>query len=160
MRVDTSLADSISAAAKAGPAASASAAKTSGQGSFKSALKAAATTESGSASKPPSAAETTQPVPGHAYAEILTGPRAGMYLNTSHNKRAGLPFVLVERNGVQLHVYGSGKHRTVVEMKRHTPVPASTAPATTSGSVTPDTGATAPGGTVTAGQITPDPSTV
>jgi hypothetical protein len=164
MRVDTSLSDSIAAAGRpAGTATAASAPKASGQGSVKSALKAAATSGSGSASTPASAAETTQPVPGHAYAEILTGPRAGMYLNTTHNQRAGQAFVLVERNGVAYHVYGTGKHRTVVEMKRHTPAAASTTPATTSGRVTPDTAASptsAASGTVTAGQITTDASTV
>jgi hypothetical protein len=164
MRVDTSLADSISAAGKpAKTAAAASPHKSSSQSTFKSVLKAAAATESADASKQSSAAETTQPVPGHAYSEILTGPRAGMYLNTTHNKRAGEAFVLVERNGVAYHVYGTGKHRTVVEMMRHSPAAASTTPATTSGRVTPDTAASptsAASGTVTAGQITTDASTV
>jgi hypothetical protein len=86
-----------------------------------------------------------------------------MYLNTSHNKRDGQAFVMVERNGVQYHVYGSGKNRTVVEMKRHTPAPAKTSsPTTTPGSVTPDNGTTSPGtGStgVTPGKITVDTST-
>jgi hypothetical protein len=137
MRVDTSLTDSI-------PAATRSASAPKGESSFKSVLKAAST----GASKPSGAPETTQAVAGHAYAEILTGPRAGMYLNTTHNKRAGQAFVMVERNGVEYHVYGTGNHRTVVEMKRHTPAAASPTGA----------GGTA-AGTVTAGQITTDTST-
>jgi hypothetical protein len=98
------------------------------------------------------------------YAEILTGPRAGMYVNTSHNKRNGQAFVMVERNGVEYHVYGTGKNRTVVEMRRHSAAPAKTpSPTTTAGSVTPDTGTTTTSGTsstgVTAGRITTDTAT-
>jgi hypothetical protein len=169
MRVDTSLADSISAnTTTAKTASAASTHKSSGQSSFKSVLKAAAATESADAGKQSNVAETTQPVAGHAYSEILTGPRAGMYLNTTHNKRAGQAFVMVERNGVEFHIYGTGKNRTVIEMKRHSPAPASTAPTTTGGSVTPDT-STSPSasttsstttGGVTAGKITTDTSTL
>jgi hypothetical protein len=175
MRVDTSLADSISAAAKTAKTPSHSTHKPSGHSSFKSVLKeAAAATDKTSTSSSASAPETTQAVPGHAYSEVLTGPRAGMYVNTTHNKRAGQAFVMVERNGVEYHIYGTGKHRTVVEMKRHTPAPASTTPTTTGGSVTPDTGTAKPatstssatgtttttGGTVTAGRITTDTSSL
>jgi hypothetical protein len=167
MRVDTSLADSISAAAKTAKTPSHSTHKSSGQSSFKSVLKEAAATDKTSTSSAAGAAETSQAVAGHSYSEILTGPRAGMYLNTTHNKRAGQAFVMVERNGVEYHIYGTGKNRTVVEMKRHTPAPASTTPTTTGGSVTPDTGtskttssSTTPGGTVTAGKITTDTSTL
>jgi hypothetical protein len=167
MRLDTSLSDSIVAAAKAASAKSiASSQKSSGQSSFKSVLKAAAsdTTTSSSTTSTANAAETTQAVPGHLYAEILTGPRAGMYVNTSHNSRNGQAFVMVERHGVQYHVYGTGKNRTVVEMKRHTPAPATTSsPTTNAGSVTPDTtSSTTTSGTnstgVTAGRITTDTS--
>lgn len=174
MRLDMSLADSITAAARTAKTASHSTSKSSGQSSFKSALKEASAGTDASSSSPSSVAETTQAVAGHSYSEILTGPRAGMYLNTTHNKRAGQAFVMVERNGVEFHIYGTGKNRTVVEMKRHTPVAASTTPTTTSGSVTPDTGtattptsATTPstgttttGGTVTPGKITTDTSTL
>jgi hypothetical protein len=175
MRLDTSLSDSIAAATKTAKAGSAASTHTSpaGQSSFKSVLKAAATDSSSStpstssASGKANAAETTQAVTGHAFAEILTGPRAGMYLNISHNKRAGQAFVMVERNGVEYHVYGTGKNRTVVEMKRHSaPAATSTSPTTTAGSVTPDTGTSpttttgtsSPG--VTAGKITTDTSTL
>jgi hypothetical protein len=175
MRVDTSLADSISAATRTAKTPSHPTHKSSsGQSSFKSVLKeAAAATDTTSTSSSASAAETSQAVAGHSYSEILTGPRAGMYLNTTHNKRAGQAFVMVERNGVEYHIYGTGKHRTVVEMKRHTPAPASSTPTTTGGSVTPDTGTaktttstssstgtTTAGGTVTAGKITTDTSTL
>src|SRR4051794_41646539 len=136
MRLDTSLLDGIGAATTAAKSSSHAAHKSSGTSSFTSALKAAtssATTSTASSDTTKSTtdvAETTQAVAGHPYAEILTGPRAGMYLNTSHNKRAGQTFVMVHRNGVELHVYGTGKNRHVVEMKRHTPV--ATPPATSS----------------------------
>src|SRR4051812_34518156 len=169
MRLDTSLLDGISAAKHAAKSSSTTSQKSSGS-SFTSALK-AATSDASSDAKKTEAAETTQAVSGHPYAEILTGPRAGMYLNTSHNKRAGETFVMVHRNGVELHVYGTGKDRHVVEMKRHTPVDPSTAktssPAPSSGSAatgTPTTGTTTtgttPSGTVAPGKITTDASTL
>jgi hypothetical protein len=171
MRLDTSLTDSIAAATKTANAGSTASThkSSSGQSSFKSALKAAESTTSSSSSSSPAAnaAETTQAVAGHAYAEVLTGPRAGMFVNTSHNKRAGQAFVMVERNGVEYHVYGTGKNRTVVEMKRHSaPATTTTSPTTTAGTVTPDTGTstTTTSGTsstgVTAGKITTDTSTL
>ena len=46
--------------------------------------------------------ETLEPVEGHAYAEIVSGKREGMYVNTSGNARHGEAFVLV-RKGVALH---------------------------------------------------------
>ena len=62
--------------------------------------------------------ETSKAVNGHKYADILTGPRNGMYINTSGNKRDGQAFVLVKRDGKEFHVYGSGKDRVVVCLKR------------------------------------------
>ena len=62
--------------------------------------------------------ETSKAVKGHHYADILTGPRNGMYLNTSGNKRDGRAFVLVKRDGKEFHVYGSGKDRVVVCLRR------------------------------------------
>jgi hypothetical protein len=73
--------------------------------------------------------ETSKAVKGHAYADILTGPRNGMYLNTSGNKRSGQAFVLVHRDGKEFHVYGTGKDRVVVCLKRK----ADSAPAGTTG---------------------------
>src|SRR3954449_8712627 len=157
MRLDTSLLDGISAGKHAAKSSSTTSHKSSGT-SFTSALKAAGSPASADAKKP-AAAETTQAVPGHPYAEILTGSRAGMYLNTSHNARAGQAFVMVHRNGVELHVYGTGKNRHVVEMKRHSapaPAPGTTAPTPAPATTTP-TPATSNTG---AGKITVDTSTV
>ena len=58
--------------------------------------------------------EKTTPVEGHRYADITRGPRNGMFLNTSGNKRDGQAFVLVKRDGKEFHIYGSGKDRLVV----------------------------------------------
>src|ERR687897_1800335 len=62
--------------------------------------------------------EHSKPVEGHAYADITKGPRNGMFLNTSGNKRDGQAFVLVKRDGKEFHIYGSGKDRLVVCLKR------------------------------------------
>ena len=62
--------------------------------------------------------EKTTPVDGHAYADITAGPRNGMFINTSGNKRDGQAFVLVKRDGKEFHIYGSGKDRLVVCLKR------------------------------------------
>src|SRR3954463_11855947 len=156
MRLDTSLLDGISAAKHAAKSSSYASQKSSGS-SFTSALKAATS----DASKT-EAAETTQAVPGHAYAEILSGSRAGMYLNTSHNKRSGEAFVMVHRNGVELHVYGTGKNRHVVEMKRHSDPAGAVAktPATTPATTGTTTSGTTTSGTTTAGKIVTDASTI
>jgi hypothetical protein len=58
--------------------------------------------------------EKIEPVPGHAYAEIVSGPRSGMYINTSGNARHGEAFVLVEKADVDYHIYGSGDDRLVI----------------------------------------------
>ena len=81
--------------------------------------------------------EKSAPVEGHAYADITSGPRNGMYLNTSGNKRNGQAFVLVKRDGKEFHIYGSGKDRVVVCLKRKadtTPTPVTnTQPSGTTG---------------------------
>ena len=66
--------------------------------------------------------EKSAPVAGHRYADITHGPRNGMFLNTSGNKRDGQAFTLVKRDGKEFHIYGSGKDRLVVCLKRKDPV--------------------------------------
>ena len=58
--------------------------------------------------------EKIEPVEGHGYAEIVSGARAGMYINTSGNSRHGQAFVLVEKADFDYHIYGSGEDRVVV----------------------------------------------
>jgi hypothetical protein len=61
--------------------------------------------------------EKIEPVEGHAYAEITSGAREGMYINTSGNSRHGEAFVLVRKHGVEYHIYGSGADREVVALE-------------------------------------------
>ena len=61
--------------------------------------------------------EKIEPVEGHAYAEITSGAREGMYINTSGNKRHGDAFVLVNKVGVEYHIYGTGADREVIAIK-------------------------------------------
>ena len=105
MRVDTSLLQGIAAANQAAQAKTSSLKSTGTTTSFSSALKSA------SADK-----ETTKPVDGQQYAEILTGPRAGMYLNTGGGARDGEAFILVKHDGREDHIYGTGKDRKVVSV--------------------------------------------
>jgi hypothetical protein len=58
--------------------------------------------------------EKIEPVEGHPYAEITSGPRSGMYINTSHNSRRGEAFVLVEKADADFHIYGTGADRVVI----------------------------------------------
>ena len=117
MRVDTSLLDGINAA---------NAAKSS------SSLKSTGTTTSfSSALKSAEDKETTKAVPGTNYHEILTGPRAGMYLNKSGNARDGEAFILVKHDGREDHIYGTGKDRKVVSMKLPPETPSTETPDTT-----------------------------
>jgi hypothetical protein len=59
--------------------------------------------------------ETTRPVKDHpAYVEVMSGPRNGMFINTTNNERRGEAFVLVRRHDRDLHVYGTGKDRRVI----------------------------------------------
>ena len=103
MRVDTSLLQGIAAANQAAQAKTSSLKSTGTTTSFSSALKSASSEK-----------ETTKPVDGQQYAEILTGPRAGMYLNTGGGARDGEAFILVKHDGREDHIYGTGKDRKVV----------------------------------------------
>ena len=59
--------------------------------------------------------ETSRAVPDHpAYVEVMSGPRNGMFINTTHNERRGEAFVLVRRKDRDLHIYGHGKNRRVI----------------------------------------------
>ena len=53
-------------------------------------------------------------MPGQNYSEILTGSRAGMYLNTGGGARDGEAFVLVKHDGREDHIYGTGSNRKIV----------------------------------------------
>jgi hypothetical protein len=115
--------------------------------SFSAALKDATSTATDT--KAPSG-ETTQAVEGHKYADILTGPRKGMFVNTGSNKRAGEAFVLVKKNGREYHIYGTGKDRVVIGMKTKAETQTDTSSSNNSST---------PTGTTDTGKITTDTST-
>jgi hypothetical protein len=66
----------------------------------------------------PPKGETWGPVDGHAsYADILSGPRNGYYVNIQQgSNREGDVFHIVKKSGREYHVYGAGKDRTWVEV--------------------------------------------
>ena len=73
-----------------------------------------AKTSSGDAPK----GERTQAVKGHSYKEIVSGPRNGMFINNTGNRRDGEAFLIVKRHGREFHIYGSGEDRSVYEVGR------------------------------------------
>ena len=95
--------------------------------------------------------ERTQAVKGHSYKEIVSGPRNGMFINNTGNKRDGEAFLIVKRHGREFHIYGSGDDRTVYEVGRARDAAGSG----TSGTTGTDSSNTAP---TTTGSTTPDTS--
>lgn len=85
--------------------------------------------------------EKTKAVDGHKYAEIIAGPRNGMFVNTSGNSRDGEAFARVRRDGREFHIYGTGKNRLIVEVKSaaRSSDSSSTSDTGTSGSTATDT---------------------
>lgn len=63
--------------------------------------------------------ERWEAVPGHSdYADIISGPRNGSYINIGDGPRRGEVFQRVRRDERDYHVYGEGRNREVVEVKR------------------------------------------
>jgi hypothetical protein len=150
MRVDTSLLQGITAANHATKSQQSSSLKTTGTSTtFSSALKTATSA---------SEKETTKPVEGENYSEILTGSRAGMYVNTSGNARDGEAFILVkgENGKADQHIYGTGKDRQVIGLRPKTDTSTEQTTSTTDTTATDTTSA----GTTGSGRITTDASTV
>jgi hypothetical protein len=83
----------------------------------------ASSSDSSWKSKTPPKGEKTQAVAGHAYAEITAGPRNGLFVNKSGNKRDGMAFARVMRDGREFHIYGSGKNRVIVQVKNRDKTP-------------------------------------
>jgi hypothetical protein len=44
----------------------------------------------------------------------VSGPRNGVFINTTNNERRGEAFVLVRKHDRDLHIYGTGKDRRVI----------------------------------------------
>jgi len=63
--------------------------------------------------------EQTKKITGHPFARIENGKDKGLYLNQLESSpRAGAVFKLVERDDRVFHVYGDGKDKVVVEVKK------------------------------------------
>ncbi len=141
MRVDTTLAAEALAARAARTAADAtprtafatalrtasapttsSTAASTGTGAETTESEIATKTEAATSS---AAGEKTRPVEGKLYEEITSGPRKGMFINRSGNAREGEAFVLVEKPGRDVHIYGTGKDRKTV-VQWHNDDPAAT----------------------------------
>lgn len=72
------------------------------------------------AADPPGKGEDWAPVAGHwGYADILDGPRNGLWVNISGNARSGRAFQIVNRGGRTYHIYGTGKNREVIVVSHH-----------------------------------------
>lgn len=63
--------------------------------------------------------ERWEAVPGHSdYADIISGPRNGSYINLTDGPHRGEVFHRIRKDGREYHVYGEGRSREVVEVKR------------------------------------------
>jgi hypothetical protein len=95
-----------------------------------------------------SASDKLSPVKGHAYSKIVSGPDKGMYVNTTHNARAGEHFSIEYHDGRRWNVYGTGADRTIIAF----PKAAADAAGTTAkpGAATTPAGTTTPAKTGTA----------
>jgi hypothetical protein len=89
---------------------------------IKPSVDANATTEAAKRAKhPPSdrpaKGERWAPVEGHNnYADILEGPRNGLYVNISGGIRDGMAFQIVKKGDKVFHVYGTGKDKQMIQV--------------------------------------------
>jgi hypothetical protein len=91
--------------------------------------------------------ETWAPVAGVSnYADILSGPRNGYFVNTSGGERDGMAFQIVRRGGHTYHMYGKGKDRQMVEVTGHDKKHASNSTASVKDTESSATAASATGG--------------
>ena len=89
---------------------------------IKPSVDASATTDAAKRAKHPPhdrpvKGERWGPVEGHHnYADILGGPRNGLFVNISGGVRDGMAFQIVEKAGKVFHVYGTGKDRQWIDV--------------------------------------------
>jgi hypothetical protein len=73
--------------------------------------------------------ERWEAVPGHSdYADIISGPRNGSYINLTDGPHRGEVFHRIRKDGREYHVYGEGRKREVVEVERRDAAPRSRDP--------------------------------
>jgi hypothetical protein len=75
-----------------------------------------------------SAKDKLEPVKGHAYSKVVSGPDKGLYVNTTHNARAGRTFSIEIHDGRRWNVYGKGADRTIIAFPK-SPAAAAETPA-------------------------------
>ena len=67
----------------------------------------------------PPRGERWEAVPGRSdYADVVSGPRNGYYVNLQDGPRQGQVFHMVRKDGRELHIYGEGRDRQVIEVAR------------------------------------------
>lgn len=67
----------------------------------------------------PPRGERWEPVPGtSSYADIVSGPRNGWFINLQEGPRQGELFHRIRKDGREFHVYGEGADRKVIEVRR------------------------------------------
>lgn len=130
----------VSAATTGGLAYAAKAPAAKSTKSFADELAKSASTSASSSTKAAARPENeqTKKISGHPYARIENGADKGLFLNQlASSPRLGSAFRMVERDDRVFHVYGTGKDRTVVEVKAKTAT--DTTPATSTATTTPAT---------------------
>lgn len=89
---------------------------------IKPSVDASATTDAAKRAKHPpndrpAKGERWAPVEGHNnYADILEGPRNGLFVNISGGVRDGMAFQIVNKGHKVFHVYGTGKDRQTIQV--------------------------------------------
>lgn len=77
----------------------------------------------------PPRGERWEPVPGQSgYADIVSGPRNGWFINLHEGPRQGELFHRIRKDGREYHVYGEGRDRRTIEVKPREPDPAAVRP--------------------------------
>lgn len=72
----------------------------------------------------PPKGERWEAVPGRSdYADVISGPRNGSFINLGDGPRRGEVFQRIRKDGREYHVYGEGRDRQVIEVKRRGPDP-------------------------------------
>jgi hypothetical protein len=98
----------------------------------------------------PPKGERWAPVEGHNnYADILEGPRNGLYVNISGGVRDGMAFQIVKKGDKVFHVYGTGKDKQMIQVapKDHDKKSGSTSAAGGTSAASGSAGSSVTGGT-------------
>ena len=92
----------------------------------------------------PHKGEKWELVAGKNYADIIGGPRNGLFVNISGGVRDGMAFQIVKKSGKWWHVYGTGKDRQWIPSDGPKHKADGAKSSSSSGGTAPSTGGTAP----------------